>query len=156
MATEQEMMVTSKTETPRRRRNHAIWLGVLLALVGGLSYFMYFARFAVLRDFPWVNLPLVSAGLIVSALGLWRAIRKPTVYPGKVLGTLGLALSLAIAGFFNYYLFSLSYQVPKPTNNVLVMTAAPDFTLMNQHGQPVRLSDYHGKKVVLTFYRGYW
>ena len=31
--------------------------------------------------------------------------------------------------------------------------AAPDFTLRNQHGQPVRLSDFRGaKNVVLLFY----
>ena len=29
---------------------------------------------------------------------------------------------------------------------------APDFTLTNQHGQEVRLSDFLGKKVVLYFY----
>jgi thioredoxin-dependent peroxiredoxin len=30
--------------------------------------------------------------------------------------------------------------------------AAPDFTLRDQNGNPVRLSDYRGKKVVLFFY----
>jgi peroxiredoxin Q/BCP len=30
--------------------------------------------------------------------------------------------------------------------------AAPDFTLTNDEGKPVRLSDYRGKKVVLYFY----
>lgn len=29
---------------------------------------------------------------------------------------------------------------------------APDFTSLNQHGQPIRLSDYRGQKVVLYFY----
>ena len=29
---------------------------------------------------------------------------------------------------------------------------APDFTLVNQHGENVRLSDFTGKKVVLYFY----
>lgn len=31
-------------------------------------------------------------------------------------------------------------------------TAAPDFTLKNQDGEDVSLSDYRGKKVVLYFY----
>lgn len=31
-------------------------------------------------------------------------------------------------------------------------TKAPDFILLNQDGQEVRLSDYRGKKVVLYFY----
>ena len=35
--------------------------------------------------------------------------------------------------------------------------AAPDFTLEDQDGKPLTLSDYRGKKaVVLVFYRGYW
>jgi len=32
-------------------------------------------------------------------------------------------------------------------------TSAPDFTLPNQDGKPTTLSDYHGKWVVLFFYR---
>jgi cytochrome oxidase Cu insertion factor (SCO1/SenC/PrrC family) len=34
--------------------------------------------------------------------------------------------------------------------------AAPDFTLQNQDGKNIRLSDYRGRKVVLVFYRGHW
>jgi AhpC/TSA family len=34
--------------------------------------------------------------------------------------------------------------------------AAPDFTLADQNGKPVRLSAARGQKVVLVFYRGYW
>jgi thioredoxin-dependent peroxiredoxin len=30
--------------------------------------------------------------------------------------------------------------------------AAPDFTLPDQHGKPVRLSDFRGKRVVLYFF----
>jgi peroxiredoxin len=34
---------------------------------------------------------------------------------------------------------------------------APDFTLEDQAGKPITLSEYRGKKsVVLVFYRGYW
>jgi cytochrome oxidase Cu insertion factor (SCO1/SenC/PrrC family) len=34
---------------------------------------------------------------------------------------------------------------------------APDFTLQDQNGQKVTLSDARGKSpVVLVFYRGYW
>ena len=34
---------------------------------------------------------------------------------------------------------------------------APNFTLEDQDGKPLTLSDYRGKKaVVLVFYRGYW
>jgi peroxiredoxin len=35
-------------------------------------------------------------------------------------------------------------------------TAAPDFTLPDSNNQPVRLSDYRGKNVVLAFYPADW
>ena len=42
-------------------------------------------------------------------------------------------------------------------NRIKTGDAAPDFTLEDQDGKPVTLSDYRGKKtVVLVFYRGYW
>ena len=33
---------------------------------------------------------------------------------------------------------------------------APDFTLRDQSGKRIRLSDARGQKAVLVFYRGYW
>ena len=45
---------------------------------------------------------------------------------------------------------------PEATEISLEMVTAPDFTLMDQNGQLVSLADFRGRKVVLTFYRGYW
>lgn len=43
------------------------------------------------------------------------------------------------------------------TAPVAVGEVAPDFTLEDQSGQKVTLSDVRGKSpVVLVFYRGYW
>jgi cytochrome oxidase Cu insertion factor (SCO1/SenC/PrrC family) len=40
---------------------------------------------------------------------------------------------------------------------VAIGTEAPDFTLEDQAGKPITLSEFRGKKsVVLVFYRGYW
>lgn len=36
--------------------------------------------------------------------------------------------------------------------NIAIGDPAPDFTSIDQHGQPVKLSDYRGKKVVIYFY----
>lgn len=36
--------------------------------------------------------------------------------------------------------------------NVAIGDTAPDFTSIDQHGQPVKLSDYRGRKVVIYFY----
>jgi hypothetical protein len=153
--TKQRHAAPVATGAGQRRRNHAIWLGLLLAAVGMATY-VYTVRFPALRDFPWVNLPLILTGMFLSAIGLWRAIRHPSVYGGKILGILGLALTFATAVFFNYAIFFVTAEVPAPTTISLSMTEAPDFTLLDQQGRPVRLRDYRGKKVVLTFYRGYW
>ena len=43
------------------------------------------------------------------------------------------------------------------TKPLAVSETAPDFTLVDHHGQKVTLSDSKGKNpVVLVFYRGYW
>jgi len=36
------------------------------------------------------------------------------------------------------------------------LETAPDFELVNQAEEPVRLSDFKGRKLVLDFYRGHW
>ncbi len=42
---------------------------------------------------------------------------------------------------------------PMPTTHLKVGDMAPDFTLRDQNNQPVKLSDFRGKKnVVLAFY----
>jgi cytochrome oxidase Cu insertion factor (SCO1/SenC/PrrC family) len=46
---------------------------------------------------------------------------------------------------------------PTDLKRIKVGEPAPDFTLQNQQGNAVSLSDYRGKKkVVLVFYRGQW
>lgn len=138
------------------QRNHAIWLGPLVTFVGAVSYFTYFARFPSLRDVPWVNLPFVAFGVSLSALGIWRAFRAPGRYRGKITGSSGLLFSVALALLFGFYVFSLSYSVPQPSETTLSLSSAPGFTLPDQNGNEVRLSDLRGRKVVLVFYRGFW
>lgn len=46
---------------------------------------------------------------------------------------------------------------PTDRDRVRVGTLAPDFTLEDEKGAAVTLSDFRGKKnVVLVFYRGHW
>lgn len=132
-----------------------IGLGPVLTFVGGVSYFMFFARFPALRDFPWVNLPLVLAGLALSACGAWRAFARPGIL-GKLLGSIGLLVSLGLASLFGWYVFGLSYGLPEPTQASLALRQAPAFALTNHDGAEVRLEEFRGRKVVLTFYRGHW
>lgn len=45
---------------------------------------------------------------------------------------------------------------PVDTGRVAVGDTAPDFTLLDRHGEPVTLSDLRGRRIVLVFYRGFW
>lgn len=137
------------------RRNHAIWLGVLLSLVGMLTYIPT-VRVPALRDFPWINLPLISAGVVVSALGLWRVVKQPLLYRGKGLAIVGLLVSLTLMGLFCYGLFFLAAQLPALTETTQALTRAPEFALKDQNGLPASLGSFRGRKLVVTFYRGYW
>ena len=139
-----------------RRRNHMLWIGPLLAFLGVVSYFMVFARFASLRDFPWVNLPLVLLGAAAAALGVWRAVVHRETYRGRILGPLSLIVALFFAGVFVLYIFKWSYTLPEMTSTTLSLDQAPDFALASMDGDTVRLSDLRGQKVVVIFYRGFW
>ena len=152
-------MIASARESsgaPARRRNHAIWLGPVVTFCGAVSYFTVFATYPALRDFPWVNLPLVLLGVALSALGLWRAYRRSSVFGGKRLGTAGFTLSLILGGLFVFYVFSFSYRLPAPPAMSRTSTDAQDFNLNDHLGRPFRLGELRGRKVVLIFYRGHW
>jgi len=138
---------------PSLRRNHLLWIGPLVVFAGFVSYYQVFARFAALRDFPWVNLPLIWVGVVLSAVGLRRAFKAGR---RKVLGSIAVVFSILVAGLFHAYIFWYSYRMPGATPTTSTMALAPDFTLTDQHGMPVTLSDLRGRKAVLVFYRGHW
>jgi cytochrome oxidase Cu insertion factor (SCO1/SenC/PrrC family) len=45
---------------------------------------------------------------------------------------------------------------PKPQIASAVGKPAPDFALKDENGSILKLSDQHGRWVLLYFYRGYW
>jgi len=141
---------------PARLRNLAIWLGPVVTFCGAVSYFTVFVRYPTLRDFPWVNLPLVLLGVALSALGLWRAFRGSPVFGGKRLGAAGFSLSLILGGLFVFYVFAFSYRLPDPTATSQTLSEAQDFNLNDHRGRPFRLGELRGRKIVLIFYRGHW
>ncbi len=139
-----------------KKRNHVIWIGLLVTFAGLVSYFMVFARFASLRDFPWVNLPMVLLGVALSALGMKRALATSATWRGKALAGVGLTLSLMIAALFVAYIFWITYTLPAPSELATGLIRAPNFALTSSTGETVRLSDFAGREVVLIFYRGFW
>ena len=69
------------------------------------------------------------------------------------------AAVLLLAAFLPGMSKAAEDPAPAPTDieRVHEGVAAPDFSLLSQTGDRVRLSDYRkGKNVVLIFYRGYW
>ncbi len=138
------------------KRNHLIWIGLLVTFVSVVSYFEIFARFASLRDFPWVNLPLVLLGATLSALGMKSALASAATPRGRWLAGASVALSLLLAAFFVAYIFWITYLLPEPSDVALGLIQAPDFALTSNTGETVRLSDFAGRRVVLVFYRGFW
>ena len=152
----------------KRHWNLLLYAGFLLALAAFLSYFAFFARFPITRDFPWVSLLLFAVALGMLGTGLSRAFRRPEVYRGKITGPILTTLSVALMGFFLFSNFWFSRQVPASKGAPQVGQRAPDFTLPDIRRNPVTLSklwgdaeagqaaDKRGRWVLLVFYRGYW
>ncbi len=63
-----------------------------------------------------------------------------------------LILALCIATIVSIGAFGQATPAA-PATSLKIGDKAPDFTLTNTKGEPVKLSDFHGKKsVVLAFY----
>jgi len=137
--------------------NWSLWTGFLFALAGFFSY-TFFAQFPITRDFPWANLLLFAVGGVCLVVGLFRAFGKPQAYRGKIFGPILATLGILIFGLFSYVVFYQLRQVPPSTGAPRVGQKAPEFTLSDQDGKDVSLSDLIGrsKAVALIFYRGFW
>ena len=134
---------------------HAFWLAPLITFLGFVSYYLVFARFPALRDFPWVNLPLVLFGAAL-AVGSVVCIWKSASRIRRVLHIFAAVFSVAIAGLLVHYVFILSAQMPGESETTQALREAPDFTLPSTGGAQVNLAELRGQRVVLSFYRGYW
>jgi hypothetical protein len=152
----------------RRPWNLLVWSGFLVTLIGFLSYFLFFLRFPLTRDFPWANLLILAAGLLLVGAGVRRAFAQPEQYGGKVSALVLGVLSVVVVGLFGFFNFYLAKQLPESKGAPRVGEKAPDFTLPDKDGKPVTLSRLltspteegsGGMKtqgVLLIFYRGYW
>jgi len=74
-----------------------------------------------------------------------------------VFGSIFAALSLFLFAFFAYEIFYVLRQVPLSAQAPRVGEKAPEFSLPDQNGKSVTLSDLLSPNgAVLIFYRGHW
>ncbi len=131
----------------------------ILAFAFGFAGYAWFVRTGKmpegLRDHPWpMELASVAATAVTIALVVrgWRGARALA----RTVASLAAALAVLVTAGFLYYVHVLSYQLPPPPRELAVGTPAPDFTLHDEAGQAVTLSQFRGHATLLVFYRGFW
>jgi hypothetical protein len=134
---------------PRRLGVHTRTLAVLAVLlaVGTVVAFMGLLQ-ALIAVRPFWYLGALSVAVVLAAAAVWQARHWLTITSLTM-----TVLLLGAASFFNF----VAMRVPRTPTALVVGQPAPDFTLSDASGRPVRLGDYRGQKpVVLVVYRGYW
>lgn len=152
----------SSIHSLERRRNSAIWLGLLLMLLAIGSNVLYFLHVPA-AALPWINLTLPILALLALLAGVVRAFREPQLYRGKIWGTI-LAVLSALLCVGSVLFFAVARSVPRSGGAPQIGQRVPDFTLPDSTGQPVSLAQLFSgapgaappKAVLLVFYRGYW
>ena len=141
-----------ESDSARSPHNVAAWMGPLIAVPGFLSYWLFFVQWPLFRDFPWMNLLILSLAIGISLVGVRRARTRR----GRIGSVAGLTFSLLLTGLLSYYCFVLSYQVPDAGRAVATGTPLPAVTLVSWDGKPIDLGEAGRDELILVFYRGYW
>ena len=148
-----------------RRLNWPLWVGFVLTIAAFLTYFFVFVLFPVTRDFPWANLLLFAAAMVLIFLGVRRGFASDRPHPvrSKIVTSIVAALSVVILGLFVFTIFVAGRWLPASKGAPQVGQVAPDFSLPDTNGNQVSLADLFApvngsapKGVLLIFYRGYW
>ena len=142
----------------KRSWNAYVWAGFGITLFAILSYFLFFYRFPVTRDIPWVTYGLFVPAVVLLVVGFRRAFEQPERYRGKISGPILSTLSMTLIGLFCYLVLAGTKDLPAKNLALQAGQQAPDFTLPDADGKPVALSGILQKNraAVLIFYRGYW
>jgi hypothetical protein len=146
----------------RKQTNSALWLGLVITVLGILSNLLYFSKFPA-AALPWLNLTLPAIGLIFLLIGLVRAFGQSQIYRGRIWGSIAAVLAVLFLAA-SAWLFVLVRSVPRSAGAPQIGQRVPDFTLSDSNGQPVALAQLFAaspgmpqpKAVLLVFYRGYW
>lgn len=149
----------------RRQWNWQIWAGFLLVAGGLLTFIPVFSKFPVTRDFPWANLLLMIAGLVLLAVGVVRAYCRPQAYRGRIIGPVLAVLAVLASAMFVWGFFVMGPDLPASAAAPRAGQKAPDFVLPDQDNKPVALADLvspvgtsvaRSNGALLIFYRGHW
>src|ERR1043165_8259627 len=122
-----------------RQRNFLPLIGLLVSGFALVSYPTLFALYPATRDVPWVNWLLFALGLGLVGAGILRAYRSPDRYRGRGMGPILGVPSLAVFRLFLFMTLSYARQLPASAGAPKVGEKAPDFTLPDSQGRPVRL-----------------
>jgi hypothetical protein len=88
-----------------------------------------------------------------SVPGLWTT----ATLPWQIFGSIFTAISVLLFALFAYEIFYVLRQVPLSAQAPLVGEKAPEFSLPDQNGESVALTDLLSPNgAVLIFYRGHW
>ena len=147
-----------------KKVNWHIWTGFVLSLIALLSYAFLFSRWAITRDWPWVNLILFAIAMVFLFLGLRRAFKPDKRVVTKIFSSLAGALGLLLLAGFLFTFFVVGKWLPASAAAPQVGQKAPEFNLTDPNNQPVTLAQLltepvnnkPPKGVLLVFYRGYW
>ena len=147
-----------------KRINWQIWAGFVLSLVALTSYAFVFSRWAITRDWPWVNLILFAIAMVFLFLGLRRAFKPDKGLVSKIFSTLAAVFGVLLLAGLLFIVFVAGRWLPPSTGAPQVGQKAPDFTLTDLNNKPVTLAQLLSepinnqppKAVLLIFYRGYW
>jgi hypothetical protein len=153
----------STSAVNERRRNSALWLGLILAIVALLSQGLFFLKVPGQNALPWLSLALATVAVILVLVGVKRAFFEPKLYRGKVAGSIITVISVLLFAVA-VFVFVTARKLPGTAGVPQVGQKAPDFTLADTNGQQVSLAQLlstpvgnaHPKAVLLVFYRGYW
>jgi hypothetical protein len=146
-----------------RRRNSALWLGLVLTILAVLSQGLFFFKVPGQNALPWLSLALGAVAVIIVAVGVKRAFAEPDRYRGKVAGSIITVVSVFLFAI-TVFGFVSARKLPAASGAPQVGQKAPDFTLLDTNGKPTSLAQLlstsaansHPKAVLLVFYRGYW
>src|SRR4051794_25052123 len=107
-----------------RRVNWPLWSGLALSVIAVAGYILFFVRFPITRDVPWVSYLLLVVALGMLVAGVRRA-------PGRKIGALIVAtIGVALAVLFTVSV-TVGTRLPVLGNPPAVGAKAPDFTLLD-------------------------